>query len=296
MSSNSKEAYNNVIVSDDEHNSLEGIETTVSESPKEATQENSVEEQPKAVEETVDSRATNPEGSNSDDVYELEMDGQKYSLDDIANWKKDADNKSEWSKSNTEKAQQIAGVGKFLNKFKDDSDFQEHMKMYFDDEKEFDSFGLLNADVPKVDEEQVEVNPFEERLNTLETAEYDRVLNSRTENLDVELSDLEKQYPDILGNEEQVLEFLDFSERNSARYRDSNGNVSLNDMFKEYSFDYLQQELSHYKKLGRNRDRNSGKVINRSEIGATETVTPKKYNSWEDIKASDPEINKYFDE
>jgi len=296
MSSNSKEAYNNVIVSDDEHNSLEGIETTVSESPKEATQENSVEEQPLAVEETVDSRATNPEGSNSDDVYELEMDGQKYSLDDIANWKKDADNKSEWSKSNTEKAQQIAGVGKFLNKFKDDSDFQEHMKMYFDDEKEFDSFGLLNADVPKVDEEQVEVNPFEERLNTLETAEYDRVLNSRTENLDVELSDLEKQYPDILGNEEQVLEFLDFSERNSARYRDSNGNVSLNDMFKEYSFDYLQQELSHYKKLGRNRDRNSGKVINRSEIGATETVTPKKYNSWEDIKASDPEINKYFDE
>jgi len=224
------------------------------------------------------------------------MDGQKYNLDDIANWKKDADNKSEWSKSNTEKAQQIAGVGKFLNKFKDDSDFQEHMKMYFDDEKEFDSFGLLNADVPKVDEEQVEVNPFEERLNTLETAEYDRVLNSRTENLDVELSDLEKQYPDILGNEEQVLEFLDFSERNSARYRDSNGNVSLNDMFKEYSFDYLQQELSHYKKLGRNRDRNSGKVINRSEIGATETVTPKKYNSWEDIKASDPEINKYFDE
>tara|TARA_E500000331_G_scaffold357370_1_gene418870 strand:+ start:214 stop:1101 length:888 start_codon:yes stop_codon:yes gene_type:complete len=294
--SNSKEAYNNVIVSDDEHNSLEGIETTVSESPKEATQENSVEEQPIAVKETVDSRATNPEGSNSDDVYELEMDGQKYNLDDIANWKKDADNKSEWSKSNTEKAQQIAGVGKFLNKFKDDSDFQEHMKMYFDDEKEFDSFGLLNADVPKVDEEQVEVNPFEERLNTLETAEYDRVLNSRTENLDVELSDLEKQYPDILGNEEQVLEFLDFSERNSARYRDSNGNVSLNDMFKEYSFDYLQQELSHYKKLGRNRDRNSGKVINRSEIGATETVTPKKYNSWEDIKASDPEINKYFDE
>ena len=224
------------------------------------------------------------------------MDGQKYTLDDITNWKKDADNKSEWSKSNTEKAQKIAGVGKFLNKFKEDSDFQEHMKMYFDDEKEFNSFGLLNADVPEVEEEQVEVNPFEERLNTLETAEHNRVIDQRTENLDIELSDLEKQYPNILGTEEQVLEFLDFSERNSARYRDSEGNVSLEDVFKEYSFDYLQQELSHYKKLGENRDRNSGKVINRSEIGATETVTPKKYNSWNDIKASDPDIQKYFDE
>ena len=145
--SNSKEAYNNVIVSDDEHKSLEGIETTVSESPKEATQDNSVKEQPEAVEETVDSRATNPEGSNSNEVYELEMDGQKYTLDDITNWKKDADNKSEWSKSNTEKAQKIAGVGKFLNKFKEDSDFQEHMKMYFDDEKEFNSFGLYDSSV-----------------------------------------------------------------------------------------------------------------------------------------------------
>ena len=296
MSSNSKEAYNNVIVSDEEHKSLEGIETTVSESPKEATQDNSVKEQPEAVEEAVDSRATNPEGSNSNEVYELEMDGQKYTLDDITSWKKDADNKSEWSKSNTEKAQKIAGVGKFLNKFKEDSDFQEHMKMYFDDEKEFNSFGLINADVPEVEEEQVEVNPFEERLNTLETAEHNRVIDQRTENLDIELSDLEKQYPNILGTEEQVLEFLDFSERNSARYRDSEGNVSLEDVFKEYSFDYLQQELSHYKKLGENRDRNSGKVINRSEIGATETVTPKKYNSWNDIKASDPDIQKYFDE
>ena len=68
MSSNSKEAYNNVIVSDEEHKSLEGIETTVSESPKEATQDNSVKEQPEAVEEAVDSRETNPEGSNSNEV------------------------------------------------------------------------------------------------------------------------------------------------------------------------------------------------------------------------------------
>jgi len=294
--SNSKEAYNNVEISAEEISAIEGNKTTVSESPKEETQENSVQEQPIADSETVDSRATNPEGSNSNLVYELEMNGQTYTLDDIASWKKDSDNKSEWSKSNTEKAQKIAGVGKFLNKFKEDSDFQEHIKMYFDDEKDFNSFGLSDAEVPEVEEEQVEVNPLEERLNILETAEQNRIVDQRTENLDIELSDLEKKYPDILGTPEQVLEFLDFSEMNSARYRNSKGDVSLADMFKEYSFDYLQQELSHYKKLGENRDRNSGKVISRSEIGATETVTPKKYKSWDDIKASDPEINKYFDE
>tara|TARA_Y100001963_G_scaffold68984_1_gene96104 strand:- start:13459 stop:14343 length:885 start_codon:yes stop_codon:yes gene_type:complete len=292
----SKEAYNKVEISAEEISAIDGEKTTVSESPKEETQENSVQEQPIADSKTVDSRATNPEGSNSNLVYELEMNGQTYTLDDIASWKKDADNKAEWSKSNTEKAQQIAGVGKFLNKFKEDSDFQEHMKMYFDDEKEFNSFGLSDADVPEVESEQVEVNPLEERLNKLEQTEQNRIIDQRAENLDVELSDLEKHYPEILGNEQQVLEFLDFSERNSARYRDSNGNVSLADMFKEYSFDYLQQELSHYKKLGENKNRNSGKVINRSEVGATETVTPKKYNSWDDVKASDPEINKYFDE
>lgn len=293
--SNSKEAYNNVELSQEDISALDGEQTTVSEAPKEVTQDNSVQEQPEAVSEPVNSRATNPEGSNSNVVYELEMGGQTYSLEDIASWKKDADNKSEWSKSNTEKAQQIAGVGKFLNKFKDDSDFQEHIKEYFDDDKEFNSFGLSDANVPEP-EEQVEVNPLEERLNTLEQAEETRIVDQRTENLDVELSTLEKQFPEILGKPEQVLDFLDFSEKNSARYRESNGDVSLADMFKEYSFDYLQQELSHYKKLGVNKNRNSGTVIDRSEMGAKETIAPKSISSYKDISADDPEIKKYFDE
>ena len=291
--SNSKEAYNNVEFSNEELSSLESSQTTVSESPKEETQ-SFVQGQPEAVSEQAEG-VTNPEGSNGNVVYELEMGGQTYTLDDIASWKKDADNKSEWSKSNTEKAQQIAGVGKFLNKFREDSDLQEHLKEYFDDEKEFNSFGLSNVDVPESDE-PVEMNPLEERLDALEKTEYNRVIDQRTENLDTELSMLEQKFPEILGTNEQVLDFLDFSEKNSARYRNSNGDVSLADMFKEYSFEHLQQELSHYKKLGENRDRNSGTVVNRSEIGAKETVAPKQYKSWKDVNADDPEISKYFDE
>ena len=285
--SNSKESYNDVELSSEELGSLEGQEqTTMSEeTPKEATQENSV---------NADSRATNPEGS-SDYEYELEMGGNTYSVNDIERWKKDSDNKSEWNKSNTEKAQAIAGVGKFLKKFDGDQKFQEHLKSYFEDEKEYNSLGLTSYNDDDY-VEQVEDNPLEERLNKLEEVEHSRVIDQRTNNLEQELSSLETEYPDILGTPEKVMDFLDFSEKNSARYRDGKGIVSLSHMLREYSFDYLQGELSHYKQLGENNSRNSRAVVNRSEIGAKETVTPKKFNSWNDIDPHDDSLKQYFDE
>ena len=286
--SNSKESYNNVELSQEELSSLEGQEqTTMSEeTPKEATQENSVNE--------ADSRVTNPEGS-SDYEYELEMGGKTYSMADIEQWKKDSDNRNDWQKSNTEKAQQIAGVGKFLKKFNGDEKFQEHLKGYFEDEKEFNSLGLKGNNVVEP-VEQVESNPLEERLNKLEQVEQTRVIDQRTDNLEQELSSLEAKYPDILGTPEKVMDFLDFSEKNSARYRDGKGNVSLSHMLREYSFDHLQGELSHYKKLDENNSRSSRAVVNRSEIGAKETVTPKKFKSWNDIDPHDESLKQYFDE
>ena len=298
-----KEAYNNVEISESDMETLEiGKQTTMSEeSPKDEAQK--VEETDvKPTSEEKPKEVTNPEGSDSDDFeYQIEVDGKSYSVDDVVQWKKDADNKSEWSKSNTEKAQKIAGVGKFLKKFNEDTEFQEHLKGYFKDEKEFDSFGLKGNDVvePKTEEkvvEQVDSNPLEERLNRLEKAENDRVVNQRTEKLEEELSSLEKQYPNILGTPEKVMDFLEFSEKNSARYRDANGIIKLSDVFREYSFDAMQEELSHYKKLDNNKQKNDGSVVNRSEIGAKETVTPKKFNSWNDIDPHDKDFKQYFDE
>ena len=74
--SNSKEAYNNVEFSNEELSSLESSQTTVSESPKEETQ-SFVQGQPEAVSEQAEG-VTNPEGSNGNVVYELEMGGQTY--------------------------------------------------------------------------------------------------------------------------------------------------------------------------------------------------------------------------
>ncbi len=292
---NSKESYNDVELSSEELGSLEGQGTTTSqETPKEETQENSVNDANASNE--ADSRATNPEGS-SDYEYQLEMDGETYSVDDIEQWKKDSDNKSNWNKTNTEKAQGIAGVGKFLKKFKDDSEFQEHIKMYFDDEKDFNALNLNNANVQEPEEpKQVDDNPLEERLGKLEVAENTRTIDQRTTNLDTELTSLEGKYPDLLGTPEKVMNFLDFADSNSARYRDSKGDVSLSHMLREYSFDYLQGELSHLKKLGENKGRNSNSVVNRSEVGAKETLTPKKFNSWNDIDPHDENLKQYFDE
>tara|TARA_R100000808_G_scaffold25010_1_gene60436 strand:+ start:7424 stop:8281 length:858 start_codon:yes stop_codon:yes gene_type:complete len=284
--SNSKEAYNNVEISQEEMSAINGEQTTVSEeTPK---------EEALTVEDNSTREVTNPEGSDSDYVYQVEIDGKSYSTDDVAKWKADSDNKSNWSKSNTEKAQKIAGVGKFIEKFNGDEKLQEHLKSYFEDEKEYDSLGLEGNDIIERVPEEPSVN--DTRLDRLERAEYNRIVEHRTSNLEQELSSLEEQYPNILGDNEKVMDFLQFAENNSARYRDSKGVVNLSHMFKEYSFDHMKSELSHFKKLNDNSNRNVNTVINRSEIGAVETVTPTSYKSWKEIDGSDPDIKKYFDE
>ena len=283
--SSSKEAYNDVEISAEDISALNGEQTTVSENtPKEETSE---------VSQTKE--ATNPEGSDSDYVYDVNIDGKSYSVDDIAKWKADSENKDNWSKSNTEKAQKIAGVGKFLKQFNEDEKLQEHLKSYYEDVKDFDSLGLKGNDVVEPTPTPEISNELDDRLNKLEEAEYSRVVEQRTSNLDKELTVLEGQYPDVLGTPEQVMDFLNFADKNSARYRDSKGIVDISHMFKEYSFDHMRKELSHFKKLNDNGNRNSS-VVDRSEVGAVETVTPTNYKSWKDIDPKNPDLKKYFDE
>ena len=185
-------------------------------------------------------------------------------------------------------------MGKFLKEFQGDEGLRTHLKEYFKDEKEFESFNL-NSTISDV-EEQVEGTPFEERLNRLEQFENNRVVDQRTDNLQEELSSLENQYPNVLGTPEKVMDFLNFSERNSARYRDNNGVIKLSDVFREYSYDALNEELSHFKKLNDNKNTNDGSVVNRSEIGAKDVQTPKHIQSWKDIDPHDEDFKQYFDE
>ena len=64
----------------------------------------------------------------------------------------------------------------------------------------------------------------------------------------------------------------------------------------EWSYDQMQDELNHYKKLGKNSSRNTGKVVNTSQAGVKEVKSPQKLTSYDDATMDNPEIAKYFEE
>ena len=91
------------------------------------------------------------------------------------------------------------------------------------------------------------------------------------------------------------MEFLEYADKNATKYF-TNGLVDLKRAFKEWSYGALEEQLSHYKKLDKNKSRNAGKVIGKSQKGAIEEVTPKKYKSFKEVSMEDPEIAKYFED
>ena len=136
---------------------------------------------------------------------------------------------------------------------------------------------------------------LESRLDVLEKIEGERVMEHRVEQLDGVLSNLESKYPDYLGDQEKVGEFLEFADGNAEKFVE-NGMPNLERAFREWSYGQLQEQLSHYKKLDKNGARNKGKVIGTAQVGAKEVKSPKKYAKWNDVSMDDPEIAKYFDD
>lgn len=256
---------------------VEAVETTMSEEPETATEEPSPEVNETEV---VDDR--------------FEIDGERYEADTIKEWMKDSQNKSEWSKSNTEKAQKLSQWNKLSEKINGDDEFREHIKdFFFDDPEAFKSLGL-DGELP-VAEKTVEETPseLESRLEALESVESERVMESRVEALDSQMTQLEESNPSLLG-EGKSAEFLDFAEENAERFvQDGIPNLDL--AFKEWSYDAIQDQLTHFKQLANNKSRNAGKVVNSSEGGAKESKAPKKYTNFKEMNVNDPDIAKYFE-
>ena len=279
--------YNEIEISEEEMSELdnaglpaepvEAVETTMSEEPETATEEPS----PEVSEtEVVDDR--------------LEIDGERYEADTIKEWMKDSQNKSEWQKSNTEKAQKLSQWNKLSEKINGDDEFREHIKdFFFDDPEAFKSLGL-DGELP-VSEEAVEETPseLESRIKALESVESDRVMEQRIEALDSQMTQLEESNPTLLGDDKSA-EFLDFAEANAERFV-QNGIPNLDLAFKEWSYDAIQDQLAHFKQLANNKSRNAGKVISKSEGGAKESKAPKKYTNFKEMNVNDPDIAKYFE-
>tara|TARA_R100001594_G_scaffold12533_4_gene27783 strand:- start:236 stop:1135 length:900 start_codon:yes stop_codon:yes gene_type:complete len=249
-------------------------------------------ESPEGVNEASESETSELESEDFNiEDYEIEIDGEVYDGADILNWQKDSANKNDWQASNTQEAQKLAKWSKFTDKIASDDEFRDYIKDYFyEDDKGLKSLGLDGELTPlevqeAIQEAEEQVQPdestkaIEERL---ESIELERVVDD----LETELDAIVENNPGLFKEEQDELDFLEFVENSKM--------VDLEDAFKVWAYDNLHSELDHHRKLDGNRQRNQGKVVHNSEIGATEVSTPKTYKSVKDIDIDDPDVAKYF--
>tara|TARA_Y100001963_G_scaffold41026_1_gene57521 strand:+ start:1250 stop:2146 length:897 start_codon:yes stop_codon:yes gene_type:complete len=240
-----------------------------------------------------------PDDYETFEDYEIDIDGDVYSMDDIMTWKEALDNKSEWSKSNTQKAQQLSNLGKLYSQMQGDPSLVEHLKTYYADNPN----GLRDSGIENLNWEQnLEIEPIPDDLNPddylieddphnqlferVEAIEHDKEVKI----LESQLEKLEHNFPDILGGErtDAFLQFVDES------------NIGdLETGFRLWATDDLLAQRSQDRALDENRQRNQGRVIGTHEQGASQVVSdtrqyrgPKAYNN---MNLDDPEISKYFD-
>jgi hypothetical protein len=219
--------------------------------------------------------------------YEVEIDGETFDGADILKWREDSSNRESWQASNTQKAQDIAKWSKLSEKLTSDSEFREYLKDYFyDDDDGLKSIGLDGELTPietQEEEPQAEEAPIDSRIEErLENIELERVVDD----LENELEAIIDNNPNLFKEDQDELDFLEFVEDNQM--------VDLEDAFKVWAYDSMKSELDHHRKLDGNRQRNQGKVVHKSEVGATEVSTPKQYKNVKDISIKDPDIAKYF--
>ena len=232
------------------------------------------------------------EGSDESDEYdyELEIDGQTYSIDDVMNWKIDADNKENWQASNTQKAQQLSQLGRLFEQIKGDSEFQEYINDYYHNNPN----GLKDSGLKDIEWNNIpdDLNPDDyliqddpqnvlmERVEALETEKNVQILESQLETL-------EEKFPDLLGNQktDAFLQFVDEA-----------GIGDLEVGFRLWATDALLGQHANDRKLAENKERNAGRVISKQSRGARNVVQDTKgTRDWRKVSLDDPEISKYFD-
>mgnify|MGYP003668836822 FL=1 len=209
----------------------ESIEPAKTEATNEPDQEvsDTVQEQTDTVSESTDEQSF---------VYETE-DGSRYSSTDIESWKKDADNRHEWNKSNTEKAQTVADqrravepLVQLVEKIKQSEDFSETLIEAIEDElgKEAgqlfkQSLQMDNKDLP---------NPYESEL----TEARDKVAQMEAQNaLDQTMAELKTTYS---LDDKQSQEVLDYA---IQKHEKDGRLLTLEEAYKVMNFDKPKGEV-----------------------------------------------------
>ena len=286
--------YNDVELTDSDKQSIyENPGIKEDQSPREAGVDgvDTFESQTHDTEETEAPEAES-EVSESDEFnledYQVEIDGEVYDGADIMRWREDSANKENWQASNTQKAQEIAKWSKFNDKLSSDTEFRDYVKDFFyDDDASLEKLGL-DKDLQPLEYES-EDQPNEEsydRIGEVEGRLNEMEFERHVDDLEVELDSIIEDNPDLFSGVDDDVKFLEFAQES--------GISDLTQAFKVWGYDKMQGEVDHHRKLDGNRQRNQGKVVHNSKIGATEESSPKTYKNVKDIDISDPDIAKYF--
>ena len=286
--------YNDVELTDSDKESIyENPGIKEDQSPREAgvDGEDTFESQTHDTEETEAPEAES-EVSESDEFnledYEVEIDGEVYDGADIMRWQEDSANKENWQASNTQKAQEIAKWSKFNDKLSSDDEFRDYVKDFFyDDDASLEKLGL-DKDLQPLEYES-EDQPNEEsydRIDEVEGRLNEMEFERHVDDLEVELDSIIEDNPDLFSDVDDDVKFLEFAQES--------GMSDLTQAFKVWGYDKMQGEVDHHRKLDGNKQRNQGKVVHNSRIGATEESSPKQYKEMKDININDPDVAKYF--
>lgn len=243
----STDNYENISIPDElfggeqsaQESNTEQAVTTESTEPAETTAETneSQQEEPSGDVNEEQTQTVSESPDEQSFVYETE-DGSRYTESDIESWKKDADNRHSWNKSNTEKAQEIADqrravepLVQLVSKLKESDDFIETMQEAIEDElgKEAgqlftQSLQMDNKDLP---------NPWESELKEAQ----DKVAQMEAQQvLDQSMANLKSEYS---LKDEQVQQVLDYA---IEKHEKDGRLLTLEEAYKVMNFDKPKAE------------------------------------------------------
>jgi len=313
------DVYSGITLTDEEVSSLSEVEDKQPISTSDSSTESLKEEEKtvdtdsfKSFEAKDDSREkseTEKESPNpelSEEQYDIQIGEDVFDLDNVLEWKKDFDNKKDWNKSNTQKAQSIARGGRILELLDNDDNFRDHMKEYFyGDDKEVKKYGLdkeFGIDFEKVPEpqpqqqqQQQQRDPRERRVDPLIGQMYDRVVALEDEKLGRSIGDryddIKTDNPDFFKADGDGVDFLNYCNDSGVIV---NNDIDMEASFKLWSYDKVMTAENRKEQLYNNKLRNEGSTIGNSEIGAKEVRSGDSPKNYKEISMDNPEVSRYF--
>lgn len=203
-------SYSGVTLTQDEVNGLVDDDTT------------SVEQKTVGDEQPPETEVQEMDQSDSENVEQealevLEVDGAEYDYDTIKEALEAYNNKSEWQKSNTEKAQEISAERKALDAelslwkgLRDNADAMAALQDVLDDDHPiFKTDKAVAEEEPTQDTKEItKLQELEERLNELQNAREQELLDIQADQqVNADLSELKSRHPELADQEmmDQVI-------------------------------------------------------------------------------------------